>query len=102
MTAPDAGLPGRQFAVEFRLWGVHSLPAHKARELAEAFGRALDRRVSGVRVVRTLYGRNRLACEVVAPHAGLVLEAARRANLAPDFVHEQGEAEAGEATRSAA
>ena len=78
----------QEYIIEFKVGAVHALPAHKAQELAVAFGRALDRKVIGVRVLRVRYGRDRVACNVIAPGWAAALEAAHLAHLAPDGIYD--------------
>ena len=78
----------QEYIIEFKVGGVHALPSHKAEELAAAFGRALDRKVIGVRVLHVRHGRDRVACNVIAPGWAAALEAARLANLAPDGIYD--------------
>ncbi len=85
--------PLYEFAVEFALPGIHTLPVATAHSIAEAFRRSLDGKADGVRVLEAVYARDVLRCVCVAPDVDAVHAAIRLAHLAPDWVHDLGPAE---------
>jgi hypothetical protein len=77
-----------EYAVEFDLPGISSLPADRVRDLARAFGAALDARTSGVRWINTFVAPHTLRLVYIAPSLEALHTAAMRGNLMPDRVFE--------------
>jgi hypothetical protein len=86
--------PVNEYAADFTLPGVGSLPARKVQELAKAFGRALESTAFGVTWVNTYVADDTLRCVYTAMDAGSVWHASKRACLAPDRVFPVHEASA--------
>jgi hypothetical protein len=94
--AMNAG-PLWEYAVEFHLPGVQTLPRERAQRLAWAFGAALNGAVADARVLRAFAGRDRVVCVLIAPTEGAVHAALSHAHLAPDRVFGIGPSRVGPA-----